>query len=164
MVVVNAGRFGLLLSEIAERCDAKVTLVEGEWGTVVDPQAVEDAVKRVRPRLVACVHGDTSTTMAQPIEAIGEICRRYDALLYVDATATIGGMSGAGRRLAGRHRHRRPAEVPGRTVRLGPDHDQRPRRRTHLRPHGMSRPASPRRRGHQWQWPPHRAPTISTWR
>jgi (S)-ureidoglycine-glyoxylate aminotransferase len=93
VVVVNAGRFGLLLSEIAERCDAKVTLVEGEWGKVVDPQAVEDAVKRVRPRLVACVHGDTSTTMAQPIEAIGEICRRHDALLYVDATATIGGMS-----------------------------------------------------------------------
>lgn len=93
VVVVNAGRFGLLLSEIAERCDARVTLVDGEWGTVVDPQAVEDAVKRVRPRLVACVHGDTSTTMAQPIEAIGEICRRYDALLYVDATATIGGMS-----------------------------------------------------------------------
>ncbi|WP_029907351.1 alanine--glyoxylate aminotransferase family protein [Caulobacter sp. UNC358MFTsu5.1] len=93
VVVVNAGRFGLLLSEIAERCDARVTLVDGEWGTVVDPQAVEDAVKRVRPRLVACVHGDTSTTMAQPIEAIGGICRRYDALLYVDATATIGGMS-----------------------------------------------------------------------
>lgn len=93
VVVVNAGRFGLLLSEIAERCDARVTLVEGEWGKVVDPQAVEDAVKRVRPRLVACVHGDTSTTMAQPIEAIGEICRRYDALLYVDATATLGGMS-----------------------------------------------------------------------
>lgn len=93
VVVVNAGRFGLLLSEIAQRCDAKVTTVEGDWGTVVDPQAVEDAVKRVRPRLVACVHGDTSTTMAQPIEAIGEICQRYDALLYVDATATIGGMS-----------------------------------------------------------------------
>lgn len=93
VVVVNAGRFGLLLAEIAERCDAKVTLVEGDWGQVVDPQAVEDAVRRVKPRLVACVHGDTSTTMAQPIEAIGEICRRHDALLYVDATATLGGMS-----------------------------------------------------------------------
>lgn len=93
VVVVNAGRFGLLLAEIAERCDAKVTFVEGEWGKVVDPQAVEDAVARVKPRLVACVHGDTSTTMAQPIEAIGEICRRHDALLYVDATATLGGMS-----------------------------------------------------------------------
>lgn len=93
VVVINAGRFGLLLAEIAERCDAKVTFVEGDWGSVVDPQAVEDAVKRVRPRLVACVHGDTSTTIAQPIEAIGEICRRHDALLYVDATATLGGMS-----------------------------------------------------------------------
>jgi (S)-ureidoglycine-glyoxylate aminotransferase len=93
VVVVNAGRFGLLLAEIAERCDAKVTFVEGEWGQVVDPQAVEDAVQRVKPRLVACVHGDTSTTIAQPIEAIGEICRRHDALLYVDATATLGGMS-----------------------------------------------------------------------
>lgn len=93
VVVVNAGRFGLLLAEIAERCDAKVTFVEGAWGEVVDPQAVEDAVARVKPRLVACVHGDTSTTIAQPIEAIGEICRRHDALLYVDATATLGGMS-----------------------------------------------------------------------
>ena len=93
VVVINAGRFGLLLAEIAERCDAKVTFVEGDWGQVVDPQAVEDAVKRVKPRLVACVHGDTSTTIAQPIDAIGEICRRHDALLYVDATATLGGMS-----------------------------------------------------------------------
>jgi (S)-ureidoglycine-glyoxylate aminotransferase len=93
VVVINAGRFGLLLAEIAERCDAKVTFVEGEWGKVVDPQAVEDAVARVKPRLVACVHGDTSTTIAQPIEAIGEICRRHGALLYVDATATLGGMS-----------------------------------------------------------------------
>jgi len=93
VVVVNAGRFGLLLAEIAERCDARVTFVEGEWGKVVDPQAVEDAVARVKPRLVACVHGDTSTTIAQPIEAIGEICQRHGALLYVDATATLGGMS-----------------------------------------------------------------------
>jgi (S)-ureidoglycine---glyoxylate transaminase len=92
VVVVNAGRFGLLLAEIAERCDAKVTFVEAPWGTVVDPQAVEDAVKRVKPRLVACVHGDTSTTMAQPLEEIGAICRAHGALMYVDATATLSGM------------------------------------------------------------------------
>lgn len=92
VVVVNAGRFGLLLAEIAERCDAKVTFVEAPWGTVVDPQAVEDAVKRVKPRLVACVHGDTSTTMAQPLSEIGAICRAHGALMYVDATATLSGM------------------------------------------------------------------------
>jgi (S)-ureidoglycine-glyoxylate aminotransferase len=91
-VILNAGRFGLLLAEIAERCGAHVHTVEGAWGAVIEPQAVEDVVKRVRPRLVAAVYGDTSTTVAQPIAPIGEICRRYDALLYVDSTATLSGM------------------------------------------------------------------------
>jgi (S)-ureidoglycine-glyoxylate aminotransferase len=93
VVVVNYGRFGLLLTEIAERCQARVTRVEAPWGSVVEPVAVAAAVARIKPRLVACVHGDTSTTMAQPLEDIGAICRRHDALLYVDATATLGGMA-----------------------------------------------------------------------
>jgi (S)-ureidoglycine-glyoxylate aminotransferase len=93
VVILNAGRFGLLLTEIAARCGAKITLVEAPWGEVIAPEAVEAAVARVRPRLVACVHGDTSTTMAQPIGDLGAICRRYDALLYVDATATLAGMA-----------------------------------------------------------------------
>lgn len=93
VVVLNAGRFGLLLAEIAERCAARVTLVEAPWGEVIAAEAVEAAVRRVGPRLVACVHGDTSTTMAQPIEDIGAICRQHGALLYVDATATLGGMA-----------------------------------------------------------------------
>jgi len=92
VVILNAGRFGLLLSEIADRCGARITLVEAPWGEVIAPEAVEAAVARVKPRLVACVHGDTSTTMAQPIEDIGRICKAHGALLYVDATATLGGM------------------------------------------------------------------------
>jgi len=46
----------------------------------------------VRPKLLSIVHGDTSTTMAQPLAEIGEICRRHDCVLYVDATATLGGI------------------------------------------------------------------------
>ncbi len=37
------------------------------------------------------VHGDTSTTMAQPLAEIGEVCRRRGVLFYTDATATLGG-------------------------------------------------------------------------
>ncbi len=92
VVVPSAGRFGLLLQEIASRCGAEVTVVEGEWGGVIAPGAVEAAVARVRPRVVAAVYGDTSTTIAQPMAEIGRICARYGALLYVDATATLGGM------------------------------------------------------------------------
>ncbi len=86
------GRFGHLLKEIAERCGAEVTTIETEWGSVFEPDALRDAVRTHRPRVVAMVHGDTSTTMAQPLKELGAICRENDALLYVDATATLGGM------------------------------------------------------------------------
>lgn len=86
------GRFGHLLCEIAQRCRAEVVAIDTEWGTVFDPQRIEDAIKAHRPRLVAIVQGDTSTTMAQPLDAIGALCRAHDALLYVDATASITGM------------------------------------------------------------------------
>ena len=61
------------------------------WGEVVPPEVVEQAILRVRPKLLAIVQGDTSTTMCQPLADIGEICRRHDVLLYCDATASLGG-------------------------------------------------------------------------
>ncbi|MBC9734988.1 pyridoxal-phosphate-dependent aminotransferase family protein [Nocardioides marmotae] len=85
------GRFGHLLVEIAERCGAQVHTIEVPWGEVFAPEQVEAAVAAVRPKLVAVVQGDTSTTMCQPLADLGEICRRHDALLYCDATASLGG-------------------------------------------------------------------------
>ena len=85
------GRFGHLLTEIASRCGAEVHTVEVPWGEVVPAELVEEAVVRVRPKLIATVHGDTSTTMCQPIAAFGEIARRHDVLLYCDTTASLGG-------------------------------------------------------------------------
>ena len=86
------GRFGHLLVEIATRCGADVRTIEAEWGQVFTPVAIEAAIKQHRPKLVATVQGDTSTTMAQPLAEIGALCRKHGALLYVDATASIGGM------------------------------------------------------------------------
>lgn len=85
------GRFGHLLVEIAERCRAEVHTIEVAWGEVFTPEQVEDAVRRVQPKLLAVVQGDTSTTMCQPLADLGEICRRHDVLLYCDATASLGG-------------------------------------------------------------------------
>jgi (S)-ureidoglycine-glyoxylate aminotransferase len=85
------GRFGHLLTEIAERCGAKVHTIEVPWGQVFDPEQVEAAVREVRPKVLAVVQGDTSTTMCQPLADLGEICRRHDVLLYCDATASLGG-------------------------------------------------------------------------
>jgi (S)-ureidoglycine-glyoxylate aminotransferase len=86
------GRFGHLKVEIARRFGAEVTAVEVEWGTVFTAERLEKELKKSRPKLVAISHGDTSTTMAQPLAELGALCRAHDALLYVDATATLGGM------------------------------------------------------------------------
>lgn len=86
------GRFGHLKVEIARRCGANVRVVETEWGSVFEAEQLEKEVKAFRPSLVAVSHGDTSTTMAQPLDALAAICHTHDALIYVDATATLGGM------------------------------------------------------------------------
>lgn len=85
------GRFGHLLAEICRRAGAEVHTLETEWGQVFTDEALEAALSDVQPKVLAVVHGDTSTTVAQPLEGLGELCERHGALLYVDATATLGG-------------------------------------------------------------------------
>lgn len=85
------GRFGHLLAEIAERALAEVHTIETEWGQVFTPSAIEEAILRVKPTLLALVQGDTSTTMNQPLDEIGAICRTHGVLFYSDATASLGG-------------------------------------------------------------------------
>ncbi len=85
------GRFGHLLAEIAERAMAEVHTIETAWGQVFTTAAIEEAIVRVRPSVLAIVQGDTSTTMLQPLEEIGELCRRHGVLFYTDATASLGG-------------------------------------------------------------------------
>lgn len=91
VLVPQFGRFGHLLAEICSRVGARIVTIETEWGRVFDVQEIADAIRRHKPKVVALVHGDTSTTMAQPLDGIGAVCRDHDALLYVDATATLGG-------------------------------------------------------------------------
>jgi (S)-ureidoglycine-glyoxylate aminotransferase len=85
------GRFGHLLREIAERCGAEVHVIETEWGTVFTPEQIAAAIAETRPKILAIVHGDTSTTLAQPLEEIGALCAENDVILYTDATASLGG-------------------------------------------------------------------------
>ncbi|WP_345751963.1 pyridoxal-phosphate-dependent aminotransferase family protein [Microbacterium rhizophilus] len=85
------GRFGHLLAEIAERALADVHTIEAEWGRVFPVSAIEEAIVRVKPHLLALVQGDTSTTMNQPLDEVGALCAKHGVLFYTDATASLGG-------------------------------------------------------------------------
>lgn len=91
ILVPIMGRFGHLLTEIAERAKAEVHTIEVEWGEVFEPEQIEQAIKKIQPKMVAMVQGDTSTTMNQPLADIGEICKKHGVFFYCDATASIVG-------------------------------------------------------------------------
>jgi (S)-ureidoglycine---glyoxylate transaminase len=91
VLVCSFGRFGQLLTEIAQRCGADVRVVQAPWGTVLDLAQIEAALRSFSPKLVAVCQGDTSTTMLQPLQGLGALCHRFGAMLQVDATASCGG-------------------------------------------------------------------------
>jgi alanine-glyoxylate transaminase/serine-glyoxylate transaminase/serine-pyruvate transaminase len=89
LVAVN-GFFGQRLAEIAGRAGAAVTILERPWGEVFDPGQVRDALQRVRPKVLALVHAETSTGAWQPMEDLGALCREFDALLVLDTVTALG--------------------------------------------------------------------------
>jgi len=91
VVIGQCGRFGLLLEDLARRCDADVCVVRAEWGQALDPVTIETAVRAAPTKVLAVVHGETSTGVLQPLAELGRIARAHDALLLADVVVTLGG-------------------------------------------------------------------------
>jgi alanine-glyoxylate transaminase/serine-glyoxylate transaminase/serine-pyruvate transaminase len=91
IVVCPMGVFGDRMVAIAERTAANTIVVPTEWGKTVDPQKIEETMKSCNPRVLALVHVETSTGVAQNLEGLAEIAHKYDALFIVDAVASLSG-------------------------------------------------------------------------
>lgn len=91
VLVPNYGRFGNLLAEICKRAGGDVLEMTCEWGTVFSPEEVIEKIKEFDPKVVAIIHGETSTGRMQPLEEIGKFCRANNKLFVVDCVATIAG-------------------------------------------------------------------------
>ena len=62
VIVCQNGVFGGRMLENAIRCGGNAVVVEDKWGEPVDPQKLEDALKKNRDaKVVAFVHAETST-------------------------------------------------------------------------------------------------------
>jgi len=92
IVVGVAGVFGARMCEVAKRAGAQVTRVETEPGTILQDDAMAEAIERVRPRVVAFVHAETSTGVRQPVEGIARAARDAGALVVLDCVTSLGGL------------------------------------------------------------------------
>jgi alanine-glyoxylate transaminase / serine-glyoxylate transaminase / serine-pyruvate transaminase len=91
LVCVN-GVFGGRLADVAGRCGGEVVTLEEPWGRAFDVERVIGAIARERPAVVAIVHAETSTGVAQPLDGIGEAAREAGALLVLDCVTSLAGM------------------------------------------------------------------------
>ena len=92
VVVGINGYFGERVANIAARCGGVVTTVEAEWGTHISIEKIAEAVAKISaPKLVALVHGETSTGILQPLTAAIEIAHSSGALFLADCVTSLGG-------------------------------------------------------------------------
>jgi alanine-glyoxylate transaminase/serine-glyoxylate transaminase/serine-pyruvate transaminase len=91
IVVGVNGVFGGRMAEVARRAGAEVTTVEATWGSKLDASLMADTISRVRPRVVAFVHAETSTGVCQPIEDIASAAAQADAMVVLDCVTSLAG-------------------------------------------------------------------------
>lgn len=92
IVVGVAGVFGGRMCEVATRAGANVTRVDAAFGTILEPGPMALAIERVRPKVVAFVHAETSTGVLQPVEEIAATAERCGALVVLDCVTSLAGV------------------------------------------------------------------------
>ena len=94
-VVLNlvSGVYGKGFGYWSDRYNKELIEIEVPYNAAIDPQQVDDAFRQ-RPdiSIVSVVHHDTPSGTINPLREIGEIVRRNDGLLIVDAVSSWGGM------------------------------------------------------------------------
>jgi len=86
------GLFGERMADNALRFGAEVVQVPAEWGQIVEPEAIETALKaQKKVKLLALVHAETSTGILQPLTEASRLAKQHEALFLVDTVSSLGG-------------------------------------------------------------------------
>ena len=93
LIVCQNGVFGGRMKENVERCGGTAVMVTDDFGAPVDPEKLEDALKKHPDAVaVAFVHSETSTGVRSDAELLCTLGREYDCLMIVDAVTTLAGI------------------------------------------------------------------------
>ena len=92
VIVGIHGFFGQRLAEIVERHGGTAIRVEVEFGQVIEAGQIQAALDaHPDAKMVAVVHGETSSGIGQPLAEIGKLARDRDKLFLVDTVCSLGG-------------------------------------------------------------------------
>jgi aspartate aminotransferase-like enzyme len=94
VIVCSAGKFGERWIEIAKAYGLEATVLKAEYGDVVTPERIEEALK-AEPAIksVFIQASETSTGAEHDIQTIAGIVKKTDAIFIVDAITGLGTMT-----------------------------------------------------------------------
>ena len=92
VLIAKKGYFGERLVDMARRYKAEVTVIDKPWGEAFLIDEIEYEIEKNKPSIFAIVHAETSTGVLQPLQGIGEICRKNNCLFLVDAVTSLGAL------------------------------------------------------------------------
>ena len=86
------GAFSARFAEIARACARTVEVLEVPYGEIVPLETVEHELRETRFAAVTAAHSETSTGVAQDVQAIGELAHANGAFSLIDSVSGMGGM------------------------------------------------------------------------
>ena len=90
--VFSIGAFGKRWYEMAIFNNVEADLFEVEMGKATNPDDIDKVLKTGKYDLVAITHNETSTGIANPIEKIAEVLKKYPEVVFcVDMVSSAGG-------------------------------------------------------------------------
>jgi alanine-glyoxylate transaminase/serine-glyoxylate transaminase/serine-pyruvate transaminase len=92
VLVCVHGYFGDRIRQMAERQEAEVTVIEGEWGQPTDPEKVAKALKAKAYKVITLVHAETSTGVLQPMDEIVRLAKEHGVMILLDTVTSLGGV------------------------------------------------------------------------
>jgi alanine-glyoxylate transaminase / serine-glyoxylate transaminase / serine-pyruvate transaminase len=92
VLVCVHGYFGDRIRQMAERQEAEVTVIEGEWGRPIDPEKVAKALKSKAYKIITLVHAETSTGVLQPLDEIVRLAKEHGVMILLDSVTSLGGI------------------------------------------------------------------------
>ncbi len=80
----------IMFLSLARRLGVEIVRAPNMPGGGVDVDAMNEVVRRDRPRLVALTHVPTNSGLVQPVREVGEVCRDAEVWYLVDACQSVG--------------------------------------------------------------------------
>src|SRR5699024_10598853 len=80
-----------LLIELIERAGGEVHTITAPMGQIIPQEDIIKEMDKVQPKVLAIIHGETSSGRSQPIDQLGKAAKERGAFTVVDAVATYMG-------------------------------------------------------------------------